>query len=70
MKSSMTGDGITIYSNGDKYKGKFKAGVPDGFGIYYFHDHPSHRYEGQWVKVWIGILRDILYKWFFIFERK
>lgn len=42
------GKGRFVYSNGDKYIGEFKDGLPDGRGIYHYNN--GDVYKGQWLK--------------------
>ncbi len=53
QKGCTTGDcnngkGRFIYSNGDKYIGEFKDGLPHGRGVY--HSKNGNIYNGQWSK--------------------
>lgn len=41
------GEGTMNYTNGDVYKGSFKQGLHDGYGI--FAEADGIRYEGDWV---------------------
>ena len=40
------GDGLYLYSNGDKYKGKFEKGMKKGRGVYIYRNGAT--YEGEW----------------------
>lgn len=42
----MHGDGVYIFSNGERYEGWFKMGVRDGYGKYTFFN--GNYYEGDW----------------------
>ncbi len=42
------GKGRYIYSNGDKYIGEFKNGLPDGRGVYHYKN--GDIYNGLWLK--------------------
>lgn len=42
----MHGDGVYIFSNGERYEGWFKMGIRDGYGKYTFYN--GNYYEGDW----------------------
>lgn len=40
------GEGVYIYSNGERYEGKIVNGKKHGFGTYYYAN--GNIYEGEW----------------------
>jgi hypothetical protein len=42
----MSGKGVYIHSNGDKYTGTFKDGLKSDYGVMEYHN--KDKYEGEW----------------------